>query len=91
MCVLLICVTDKNGSLKIMNLNDNYVFIVVTKLIAENAGNSGCVPQGVYIYILLWCKELSNYVDVHDDILVKTIKIRLKSVKLFLSFKLQQL
>lgn len=43
-CVLLICVTDKNGSLKIMNLNDNYVFIVVTKLIAENAGNSGCVP-----------------------------------------------
>lgn len=44
MCVLLICVTDKNGSLKIMNLNDNYVFIVVTKLIAENAGNSGCVP-----------------------------------------------
>lgn len=32
MCVLLICVTDKNGSLKIMNLNDNYVFIVVTKV-----------------------------------------------------------
>lgn len=50
---------------------------------------AACHRVYIYIYILLWCKELSNYVDVHDDILVKTIKIRLKSVKLFLSFKLQ--
>lgn len=48
---------------------------------------AACHRVYIYIYILLWCKELSNYVDVHDDILVKTIKIRLKSVKLFLSFK----
>ena len=44
----------------------------------------------VTLVMLLWCKELSNCIDVHEDILVETIKIRLKSVKLFLFFvKLQ--